>query len=89
MTTASSKQKEFRRAHRRGKTYRAIAAEHGVNVFYVYDLAVNGIEPKNPVVRNAFGLHRLKPPKPESYTPAWVVEATNNLQRLLDLKENR
>jgi hypothetical protein len=92
MNSTSSTQKRLNREHHKGKgrpakTWRAIAAERGINVRWVYDFAVHGIEPKNPAVRRALGLPRLKPPKPVDYTAPWVTEAANNLQQLLDRKE--
>ena len=82
MTITSPAQKRLLREHRRLGAWRAVANHYRVNVRYVYDLAVHGVEPTNQAIRRALGLHRLKPPKPVSYTEPWVTEAVNNLQRL-------
>jgi hypothetical protein len=44
-------------AFRRAKTFRATAVKLGVNVRYVYDLLVKGIEPVKPDVRKRLFLH--------------------------------
>ena len=88
MITTSLAQKRLLREHHRLGAWRAVAKHYRVNVRYVYDLAVHGVEPKNQAIRRALGLHRLKPPKLENYTEPWVTEAVNNLQTFLDQKEN-
>ena len=92
MTRTSTIQKRLNREHRSRKhpaTWRVIAARYGVNVRYVYDLAVNGIEPKNPFVRRALGLPHLKLPNPNNITPAWVIQAADHLQHLEQVQNAR
>jgi hypothetical protein len=92
MTSTSTIRKRLNREHRSRKspaTWRVIAARHGVNVRYVHDLAVNGIEPKNPAIRRALGLSRLHLPNPNNITPAWVIQAADYLQRLEEAQNAR
>jgi hypothetical protein len=92
MTRSTFIQKRLIKEYRSRKhptTWRAIAACYGVNVRYVYDLAVNGIEPKNYVVRRALGLSRLKLPNPNNITPAWVIQAADYLQHLEEAQNAR
>lgn len=42
--------------HERGETWREIAADIGLNVAYVYNFAVHGVEPTEPAVRVKLGL---------------------------------
>lgn len=44
------------RMYRRLKTWRAVAGALGCNQKYVYDLAVNDVEPSNPIIRKLFRL---------------------------------
>ena len=48
-------------AHSSGMTWRAIAASYGVNVRYVYDLAVHDKEPRGVNVRRCFSLPVMLP----------------------------
>jgi len=92
MTRTSTIQKLLNREYRSRKhptTWRGIAARYGVNVRYVFDLAVNGIEPKNPFVRRALDLPRLKLPNPNNITPAWVIQAADYLQHLEEVQNAR
>lgn len=41
--------------------WRAVAERRGVNVRYVYELAVRGIAPRNPETRRKLGLPRVMP----------------------------
>jgi hypothetical protein len=95
MTAAIYIRKHLIREHRSRKhptTWRAIAARlsaqanYNVNVSYVYNLAVHGVEPKNPTIRHALGLQRLKPPRPPRLAAPWLDEAFANLERLLKEK---
>ena len=92
MTRTSTIQKRLNREHRSRKhptTWRGIAVRYGVNVRYVYDLAVHGVEPKNPTVRRALGMPRLKLPNPNNITPAWVIQAADYLQHLEEVQNAR
>lgn len=96
MTSTIYIQKRLNREHRSRKrptTWRGIAARlsaqanHNINVRYVYDLAIHGIEPSNNVIRAALGLRRLKPPRPPRVTAPWLDQAVANLEHLLELKK--
>jgi len=98
MTRTSTIQNLLNREHRSRKhpaTWRVIATRIStvtgieVNVRYVWDLAVNGIEPKNPIIRRALGLPRLKLPNPNNITPAWVIQAADHLQHLEEVHNAR
>jgi len=56
-------QKRLKKAHSRKKRggWRAVASDLGLNVRYVYDLAVKGIVPPNPETRRKLGLPRVMP----------------------------
>ncbi len=56
-------QNPLKKAHSRKKRggWRAVAADLGLNVRYVYDLAVKGIVPPNPETRRKLGLPRVMP----------------------------
>lgn len=56
-------QNRLKKAHSRKKRggWRAVAADLGLNVRYVYDLAVKGIVPPNPETRRKLGLPRVMP----------------------------
>lgn len=98
MTSTIHIQKRLNREHRSRKhptTWRGIAARlsaqanRSVNVRYVYDLAVHGIEPTNNAIRAALGLRRLKLPRPPRITASWLDEAVANLEHLLQSKESQ
>jgi len=78
----TSVQKKLLRDHRRFGTWRAVAAHYGVNVRYIHDLAVHGVDPVNPAVRAALGLHRLKPPILVDTRPPWLRQAVQILKDL-------
>jgi hypothetical protein len=64
----SGVQKRLRREHRVLKTWRAVAEKYGVNVAYIYKLAVDGIEPSSKEVEGQEVRYRLGldvRPKPE------------------------
>lgn len=69
----SAVRKRLNREHRSLKTWRAVAAVYAVNVRYVHDLAVDGVEPSNREVRYRLGLDRR--PK-----PAWLGQAVKFLR---------
>ena len=54
-------QKRLRRAYSRLGTWRRVAGEIGLNVRYVYDLAVRGRVPRSGDKRAALGLPRKMP----------------------------
>lgn len=56
-------QNRLKKAHSRKKRggWRAVASDLGLNVRYVYDLAVKGIVPPNPETRRKLGLPRVMP----------------------------
>lgn len=88
MTATIYIRKRLNQEHRSRKyptTWRAIATRYGVNVRYIYDLAIHGKEPTNSAVRQALGLQKL--PKPARVIPAWLDEAVSNLEQLLDKKQ--
>ena len=98
MTRKSTIRKRLNKEYRSRKhptTWRGIAARISavtgieVNVRYVFDLAVNDIEPKNLIIRRAFGLPRLKLPNPNNITPAWVIQAADQLQHLEEVQNAR
>ncbi len=55
-------QNRLKKAHSRKRGgWRAVASDLGLNVRYVYDLAVKGIVPPNPETRRKLGLPRVMP----------------------------
>ena len=73
MVKVSAIRKRLNRDRRREKTWRAVAALYAVNVRYVYELAVKGIEPSNQEIRYRLGLEQR--PLPE-----WVKAAARFLR---------
>lgn len=70
--------------------WRAVAERRGVNVRYVYELAVRGIVPPNPETRRKLGLPRVMPgerkPKPKPLfvrigEPGWEERYLRKLRR--------
>lgn len=56
-------QNRLKKAHSRKVKggWRAVALDLGLNVRYVYDLAVRGVVPSNPETRRKLGLPRVMP----------------------------
>ncbi len=84
--TISELQESLNLAHSGGLSWRKIASNYGVNVYYVYSLA-HGKEPKSPNVRRVFGLPPIcstckrRVPRPHPIPPAWVMEAADWLEQ--------
>ena len=91
--TISELQESLNLARSDGLSWRKIAARFGVNVYYVYSLAVHGKEPRGQRIRRIFGLPLIcqsckqRAPRPRPIPPPWVTEAADNLQQLFNQKE--
>jgi hypothetical protein len=74
-------------------SWRKIAARFGVNVYYVYNLAVHGKEPRGQRIRRIFGLPLIcqsckqRAPRPRPIPPPWVTEAADWLEKRLIERE--
>ena len=54
-------QKRLKKAYLRHSSWHGVAGERGVNVQYVWRLAVMGVVPRNPEIRAALFLPRVMP----------------------------
>jgi hypothetical protein len=53
---SSAIRKRLLKRHARGATWREIAGDIGLNVSYIFNFAVHGVEPTEPAVRVKLGL---------------------------------
>jgi hypothetical protein len=90
---SSLMRKRLLKRHARGQTWREIAGGIGLNVSYVYNFAVHGVEPPSPAVRVKLGLKAKCPRCKRRVTLApmrrWHRLSSLSREQVLYLLEHR